>query len=95
MVYTKGQLTDIAKQIIKTNEALSHAIGLCESLSHDTVIQEILKNKDDYSDEYILLVERIKKYANELESADARCFGAELDDATDLLQIAYEEINTQ
>lgn len=92
MNYTKGQLTEMAKKICKVNDALHTAIAWCEELSHDDEISELLNNKDNFKEEYELLVERIIKFTKRMDSADGRTFGSDIDDATDLLEIAYENI---
>lgn len=93
MNYTKGQITEMAKKICKVNDALHTAIGWCEELSHDDEISELLNNKENYQDEYRLLVERIIKFTKRFDGADGRSFESDIDDATDLLTIAYEDIN--
>lgn len=92
MSYTKGQLTTMAKKICKVNDALHNAIGWCEEISHDKEICYFLKNKDEHKEEYNLLVERIEKYSNRLDCADGNNFGRDIDDATELLSLAYEDI---
>jgi hypothetical protein len=91
MQYSKGQLSTMAKKICKVNDALHNAISYCEEISHDEDIRELLNNKELYHEEYLLLIERISKFSKMQCGADAKIYGRDLDDATDLLSIAYED----
>jgi len=93
--FTHGEITGLAKQICKTNSMLLDAIIECEDLSKNPRLKELLFKKNVYASEWDELVSKVKKYTRDLQGADARMYGADLDNATDIFTQVYEDIEDE
>lgn len=83
--YSKALITGLSKKIVRVNDALWAAILECGSLSADEDIRNLIACKSKHPQEWEELKNKVQKYASIDDAADARMSGADLDDATDIL----------
>lgn len=86
-----SEITYLAKQICKLNDKMLEAITAAEELSHNDYIKAILS--DPGSPEFLELCEKVEKYTNVYSPADTNLYGADLDDASEMLRTIYAQVD--